>query len=422
MSIRHVGILLAVLSVFMYGFKLPGVDLNLFLGVIVLVFAAATMSLASGPLLLQREVLIGLVVILAVGAVGIILDRGSMSSYLTQAFAISLVVISSTIVVSGGGELSAKIFPTYLELSFVFALIAIFELVLGLFGIYFEFLTPVTEYAFSNFHRISGLSEEPSHYVFVMTPSVVAILISTLLGRSCMSPTKSLVIVLSFILTFSSVGLLVIALVLLVFLFRRSSLSSMAVKMVLVVSVIGVISVIPQINTRVLDTYRVFVSSDLGNVNVSSLTIYKNFRATMQSGIDQPVFGAGLGGHEHNYYKYLPDFLSQGKNFNDKDASSLLLRLISEFGVPFTVTFYLLTIIFWTGFPDRGDPAPIFWKKLTSSAILGLIVANSIRNGNYIHNGFPLFLVLYYSVYRSLKEGDIPQTAIRTTATVAKSL
>jgi len=221
MRIRHIGIFLAVASVFLYGYTLPGVDLSLFLGVFVLVLAAMTFTLADGPLLVHRGALMGLVVILAIGAVGIILDRGSMSSYLTQAFAISLVVISSTIVVSGGRELSAKIFPTYLNLSFFFALIAILELILGLFGIYFEFLTPEIDYVFANFHRISGLAMEPSHYCFVMTPSVVAILIGSLLGRPCMPPVKSFVIVGSYILTFSTVGFFILSLVLLVFFFRR---------------------------------------------------------------------------------------------------------------------------------------------------------------------------------------------------------
>jgi len=423
MSIRKTGIFLGVLSVFLYGYTLPGVELNLFIGVIVLALGATTISLASGPLLVQRGVLIGLVVILAVGAVGILLDRGSMGSYLTQAFAISLVVLCSGVIVSGGGALAAKIFPTYLELSFVFALVAIIELVLGLFGIYFEFLTPKLDYAFANFHRISGLAAEPSYFVFVMTPSVVAILVSSLSSRPCMPKAKSLAIVASYILTFSSVGFFVLTVVLLALLFRRSSFSSAIARVVLAATVIGVFSVIPQINTRVLDTYDVFATSRLEDVNLSSLTLYKNSLVAMQSAVEQPFFGAGLGGHEHNYYKYLPDtLLVLDRNLNERDASSLFLRLISEFGIPFTLVFYLLVMLIWTGFPDRRDPDPIFWKKLTSTAVLGLIIANSARSGNYINNGFPFFLVLYYSVYRSLKDGDIALSALRTTTLVPKPL
>jgi len=207
------------------------------------------------------------------------------------------------------------------------------------------------------------------------------------------------------------------------FLFRRSSFSSLAVKATLVVSLISIISVIPQISTRISDTYSVFASSDIENVNLSSLTLYKNFVVTINSAIDQPLVGAGLGGHEYNYQKYTPDFLvSEGSELNRKDANSLLLRLISEFGIPFTVLFYLMIALFWTGFPDRQDPEPIFWKKLTSTAILALIIANSLRNGNYINLGFPFFLVLYFSTYRSLKFGDLPKASIRTAAPAAKVL
>jgi len=407
-NVRTASTFLGALSVFLYGYTLPGVTLNLFLGVFVLMLAAMTLFLAQGPLLIQKPVLVALIVVLSVGAVGVMLGRGSISSYLIQAIGISLVTLCATVVVSGGGALSAKIFPTYLELSFVFALVAITELLLGLLGIYFEFLTPRIDYAFLNMHRISGLAMEPSHYCFIMTPSVVAILISALLGRPCMSRGKSILIVASYILTFSSVGIFMLSLILLAFLFRRSSLSSVAAKAVLTIGVIAVFVVIPQINTRVMDTYDVFASAEYANVNLSSLTLYKNFLVSLNSAVDQPLFGAGLGGHEQNYFKYLPATLTtQGINLNEKDASSLLLRLVSEFGLPFTLTFYLSALLLWAGFPDRRDPDPIFWKKLTSTAILGLIIANSLRSGNYIIHGFPFFLVLYYEVYRSLKYGDV---------------
>ena len=416
MSIRTIGVFLAVSSVFLYGYSLPGLELNLFVGVIVLVLAAMTFTLDSRLLFFNGNVLISLIVILAVGSIGVLLGRGSMGVYLTQAFAISLVVICSTIVISGAGELASKIFPTYLVLSFAFALIALLEFALGLFGVYFEFLTPKIDYVFANVHRISGLAAEPAHFVHVMTPSVVAILTSAFSNRLCMSPAKSLVVVASYLLTFSSLGFFVVALVFLTVLFWRTSLSSMAVKIILGAGLIGVFSAIPQINTRALDTYNVLVSSEIENVNVSSLTIYKNLRVAIKSGTNQPIFGAGLGGHEHNYYKYLPTFLSHGKNFNDKDASSLFLRLISEFGVPFTVAFYWFALAFWTGFPSRDDLAPIYWKKLTSTAVLFLIIARSARGGNFIADGFPFFLILYYSVYSSLKNGDLPGTVFPTTA------
>jgi hypothetical protein len=422
MRIRSIGIFLAVSSVFLYGYRLPGLELNLFVGVIVLVLAAMTFTLGNRSLFFHRNVLISLIVILAVGSIGILLGRGSTSVYLTQAFAISLVVICSTMVISSAGELAAKIFPTYLTLSFAFALIALLELVLGLFGVYFELLTPEIDYVFANVHRISGLAAEPAHFVHVMTPSVVAILVSAFSHRLCMSPLKSLVIVASYILTFSSLGFFVIALVLLTVLFWRTSLSSIAVKIILGAGLIGLFSTIPHINTRASDTYNVLASSEIENVNLSSLTVYKNLRVAIQSGIDQPTFGAGLGGHERNYYKYLPAFLSHGKNLNDKDASSLFLRLISEFGIPFTVVFYCLVLALWTGFPDRDDLPPIYWKKLTSTAVLFLIIARSARGGNFITHGFPFFLILYYSVYASLKSGDLPRTLFRTTAKAAKSL
>ncbi len=413
MTARSAGAFLAVLSVFLYGYTLPGVTLNLFFGVLVLMAAAGMTALAGGTPSVQKPVVLALLVVLTVGAVGVLLGRGPIASYLLQVLAISLVTVSATVVIAGSGVDSVKLFPTYLELSFYFALIALSELVLGAFGLYLPFLTPEVDYVFLNFHRVSGLAAEPAHYCFVMAPSVVAVLISLLSGRPCMSVGKSLAIVASYILTFSSVGFFLLALVLVVFLFRRSSLSSFAAKVVLAMGVVGIFAVIPQINMRILDTYAVFVTRDDTDVNLSSLTLYKNSLVSLNSAIEQPLFGAGLGGHERNYLKYLPEALAnQGRNLNEKDANSMFLRLISELGLPFTAAFYLLAILLWTGFPDRMDSEPVFWKKLTSTAILGMIIVTGLRGGNYIAHGFPFFLVLYYDVYRRLKFGDVPLSAV----------
>jgi hypothetical protein len=209
-----------------------------------------------------------------------------------------------------------------------------------------------------------------------------------------------------------------VAITLSVLLFRRSSAASFALKAMLVAGLVGAVISIPQINTRIIDTYEVFAISDSEDVNISSLTLYKNFLVTAESALDQPLFGAGLGGHETNYYKYLPDsMLALGPNLNEKDANSMLLRLISEFGIPFTIIFYLIVLRLWTGLPSPLESDPVFWKKLTSTALLGLIIANSVRSGNYINHGLPFFLVLYFSVRNSLIFGDarlgMPQTETR---------
>ena len=408
MDLQSASVILATASVFLYGYTLPGLPLNLFVGVLGLALAAVLMLLRSRPPLLHRDIFVTLLVILAVGAVGILLGRGSMGAYITQAFAIVLVTLSAVIVVGGAGENAAKIFPTYLDLSYYFALLALLELVLGLAGIYFEFLTPRVSPVFLGLHRVSGLAAEPAHFCVVMAPSIVAITVSSSLGRPCLPLSKSVPIFASYLLTFSSVGLFVLASTLLLLFFRRTSISALAKRAFLVALIAGASLSVPQINTRVIDTISVFSMSDAEGVNASSLTMYKNFIVTTRSAQDQPFFGAGLGGHEANYYKYLPSALvATGLNLNEKDAASLFLRLISEFGIPFTVLFYAMALFLWTGLPSSDDDSVVFWKKLTSTAVLGMIIANSVRNGNYINHAFPFFLVLYYSAHRSLRFGDV---------------
>ncbi|MEJ2602765.1 MAG: hypothetical protein P8172_05670 [Gammaproteobacteria bacterium] len=411
MSARRAAVILGVISVFLYGYTVPGIELNLFLGLFVLVAAAFLMWLAEGTVIISRTVLLGLLFIVSFGVIGVLLGRGSFGNYIVQVVGITLATLSAAIVLVGAGTDAARVFRTYLELSVVFALIAILESVLGLFGIYFEFLTPRLEYAVLNLHRVSGLAGEPAHFCFLMTPSVVAIIVSTAMNRPCLSPLKAAAVLLAYVLTFSSVGFFMLALTVLVMLFRRGSASSTAIKWALAVVVAGVFFAIPQINQRIVDTYMIFLVSEQAaadeEANISSLTLFKNFLVAVRSARDQPLVGAGLGGHEQNFYRYLPKSLQEiGPNLNEKDANSLFLRLISEFGLPFTVLFYAIVLALWTGLPRQSDANPVFWKKLTSTAILGLVIANSLRSGNYLNHGFPFFLVLYFLTSRSLRFGD----------------
>ena len=71
MNVHKAGEFLGVLSVFLYGYTLPGVTLNLFFAGFVLILAEVAISLGKGPLLLQRNVLIARLLTLSIGGIGI---------------------------------------------------------------------------------------------------------------------------------------------------------------------------------------------------------------------------------------------------------------------------------------------------------------------------------------------------------------
>ena len=71
MNIHSVGILLGTVSVFLYGYTLPGLQLNLFAGVLLVAMGAVVIALGRQPLFLSVRVLMALSILISVGAIGV---------------------------------------------------------------------------------------------------------------------------------------------------------------------------------------------------------------------------------------------------------------------------------------------------------------------------------------------------------------
>ncbi|MFM7105010.1 MAG: hypothetical protein ACKOW8_05765, partial [Flavobacteriales bacterium] len=107
-----------------------------------------------------------------------------------------------------------------------------------------------------------------------------------------------------------------------------------------------------------------------------------------------PLFGTGLGSHPTAFDRYSLTNLEGAVqiDFNNMDANSMFLRLLSETGL-YGVSIMLFILL--RNFIFRGNSVnEENW--LISNSLALIILIYLIRQGHYFINGFPLFVWMYY--------------------------
>jgi hypothetical protein len=134
------------------------------------------------------------------------------------------------------------------------------------------------------------------------------------------------------------------------------------------------------------------------SVNYSTYALLTNYYVTSESLKEHPITGHGLGTHEAVYDRHIPDHMKNYYVINRQDASSMVLRLLSETGLVGLLTFCLFTIAFkLKSRRDFNENELMLW--LINSGIFIIILLALFRNGNYTVHGKILFFLMYYYSY-----------------------
>lgn len=164
---------------------------------------------------------------------------------------------------------------------------------------------------------------------------------------------------------------------------------------------------VPEFRFRYDSTVNVFVTDEysLNDTHGSSITLYENYQVAMKNFSTNFLFGTGLGSHPIAYEKYstLKEHgLAILEGENSMDASSMLLRLISETGIFGTGVMLIILFKCFIKRDNEGVMPEGFW--IVSGATFVIIFINLLRQGNYFLNGFPFFVWLYYYNYVTYKK------------------
>jgi hypothetical protein len=246
--------------------------------------------------------------------------------------------------------------------------------------------------------RLNSIISEPSGLAVVMMPAVYVALYNLLRKETfIINKKQSLIILLVLILTSSSTGLigLIVA-----FMLASDTLNVRYIAIGVAISIGGGYAAyynIDEFRSRVDTSIGLWIDDDfkLENTNSSSFVLYNNLHVAAENLKEHTLFGTGLGSHEIAYEKYsltntvvLYDF-----SFNTKDGNSMLIRLLSETGL-LGAGFVLL--ILFRSFVHKNRNSELNEYRIVSQGLFILIFVTLLRQGNYMLNGFPLIMLMYY--------------------------
>lgn len=244
--------------------------------------------------------------------------------------------------------------------------------------------------------RFSSFLTEPAHYALLVLPACYYFF-------KRKQYTSFFTIFLSLILTESSIAYIGCALI---FILPNINLKRIKYAVGVIPFVIAVFYWVYSNNEKVKmrfdDTYNSLKVLDTGKfdetTNISTYALLSNFYIAKENFIEHPL-GSGIGSHYYMYhdrYKKLmrtPNYLYRLEldDINSKDAASLFVRLLSEFGIiGLLVTIFVIYLI-TKSFKD---------KSLIVEQSIGIyILLKLFRDGHYFPPELFFFLIIFYFSY-----------------------
>ena len=334
------------------------------------------------------------------------------------------------------------LFRIYLNVVFFVCLLGLIQefsfLIKFRYGYDWSFFIPGKRviYGLSGLVRIDSIMQEPSVLSIILSPAMFVAL-NNILTRSSiyMNFFRSIIILSTFVLTFSSTGYMGLFFALILILYRNRFFSLKNKRIFYLPIALILISIlasnfyskIPDFKNRVDGVTSLLQSSNM-LVDASVFIWYANFGVTIESLKNTPLFGTGLGTYPEAFDKYVEQFIGPEifKNNRDflvhgwglfvskNDANSMFLRLLTEtglFGVIILLYFLIKFFIFPKNSSKKTDNNFDYYNRMSiiNNGIFVLILLRLIRYGNYFVDGMFFFIFLYYfsgKIYKETKRHD----------------
>ncbi len=353
----------------------------------------------------NRSFCAALGIIIVLSLLNVVMGNNTMILLLKQLFAISLnSLVFYLLVKLNSGDIK-KLFSVYLNLALIIAIIGLIQeaaYVIKIPCLYsFGYFIPKWIYPErynSSFLRLNSILSEPSSFCFALMPAFFAAVTSfckkdfKFMGR-----TKSLIFMVTFLFTFSSIGYIGIILSVALLIYYSLKAKSLIVISVVVVFSLGLIyKLVPEFQLRTNDmVYVMRGQTKLEVINQSTFALLSNALVTVNVFKSSPLFGNGLGSYAVSFKKYIGKIINPsytGTYSNEKDANSLFLRLLAETGLLGLVLFLYFLVSSYLS--KNNDPSRYLW--IINNGILILFIMRLIRQGHYFSEGFFFFFWLYY--------------------------
>lgn len=250
----------------------------------------------------------------------------------------------------------------------------------------------------------SAFLGEPSGLGIVLCPAVFVAQYQLITRKyNFISPLFSVIIILTVLLCSSATAYLgaMLCLILIGINYRKLGILLTSFGFV-ILSIFLLYQFVPRFKMRVDDSLGVFVFQNLKSEkqlkNGSTMSLFNNIQVAQKNVSLHPLFGTGLGSHARafdQFNRFNIDTIWWAK-LNREDASSMFIRLVSETGILGLLLAAYFLIKFHVSKKHSNDE----YNWVISNALLVIIFVFLLRQGNYVAYGFPLFVLMYYFVFK----------------------
>lgn len=317
------------------------------------------------------------------------------------------------------------LFKIYFNIAFIVACIGILQIIFYVIGlkIGYEYSSFLLKWRLDEAQlgivRLNSITSEPSHFAIIFAPAIYVV-INSLFSKIKVFTIpfyKKVILVIAYILTFSSLAYISLVLSLVLVLIKQRYFSpahkTFYISILFLIPFLGIIITgilhIPEFQRRFIETKQVITGEkDIEDVNLSTLTLYSKYVVARETFKKSPIFGTGLGTYEQDFarhaQKILPqDIVLRKFGLNRKDAGSLFLRLITEtglFGLIIVVIFLFKNVVYSRCKGDRELDS----LMILNNAMIVFLILRFVRMGHYFVCGFFFFLLLFYYSHTQYKE------------------
>lgn len=380
---------------------------------LIILFVFLFLLPASDGLYFSKNFVIVFFIIIIISLYNILIEKNTVSLLLKQVLGIFGTAFFFYLLIRINEYDIEKLFKIYLKLAFLVALIGIIQEVSYFFkfqpGYDYQYLFPKWGYTKLRQHhyilRVTSILSEPANFCSVMIPAFFVSWASFLkTGFRFQKRWKSMVIIISFFLSFSLSGYIGAFFVCLLLAYNCCKFRYVIVAGIGACLIVWFLySNLEDFRMRIANTIAVVKGErELEKVDESSYALLSNAMVAYFSFTENPLFGSGLGSHQvsfrRNIGKRVPYSLT-GHVLNEKDAASLFLRLLSETGILGIMIFFLFIFSFFIS--KHADKTNYLW--VISNAILSLFFLRLFRTGHYFTQGFFFFIWVYYFAKIKLK-------------------
>lgn len=248
-----------------------------------------------------------------------------------------------------------KILDIYTKFSVIISVLAIIQYILAITG--YEIGIAISK----NTIRATSIASEPSQLGMYLLPALytsISFFLNIKKEKKYINGFQAIIVIIASVLTFSLIVYIYILAIMIYLVFRHKikSLSSIFISFILITFMIIMMQNIESINNRIqsMQDSETLLKSD----NLSVFAIVSNYLIVYETLGENLLLGTGARTHPIKYEEHILDHYDESFRaigLNKDDAASMILRLLSEFGLFGFIIFYSVILLYIIKFKNSKD-------------------------------------------------------------------